>query len=88
MKNVILATTLIAMASTFAAPSFAMDNPVNESRAKIDRILAKQKAQSTVPATQSQRAVTLSVQKPPVTLDRYEAARERLFGDRAGPAGR
>ncbi len=87
MKNVILAATLAAIASAAAAPGFAMDNPVNESRAKIERILAKQNGVMAQPAAPKFRTLTLSM-KEPVHLDRYEAAKQRLFGDRSGPSGR
>jgi len=46
MKTLTLAATFVAMTTTFAAPSFAMDNPVAESRAKIESVLALQKATS------------------------------------------
>ena len=87
MKNVILAAALVAIASSASAPSLAMDNALAESHAKIERILAKQKSVMAKPAAPTVRVTTLSM-KEPVQLDRYEAAKARLFSGRTGPAGK
>jgi hypothetical protein len=87
MKTAILAAAIVATASTVALPSIAMENVASESQAKIQRILAKQKGENVRPAKSAGRAITFTMKKP-VALDRHEAAKIRLFADRAGPSGK
>jgi len=87
MKTLTLAATLVVATATFAAPGFAMDNPVAESRAKIESVLASHKAKPTFGAVATIRATTFSA-KNPVHLNRYQLAHKRLFANRSGPSGR
>lgn len=85
--QITLASTLVALTATFAAPSFAMDNPVNESRAKIERILSAQKGVSQDRRGTSVRATTFSA-KQPTTVNKYDGVLQRLFRNQHVPSGR
>ncbi len=87
MKTTLLALTLAAATASVSAPGFAMDNPVSQSRALIERTLAAQEAASTDRTAPTVRATTFNTKKP-VILDRSETAFDRLFGFRHGPSGR
>ena len=87
MKTTLLALTLAAVTASVTAPSFAMDNPVSQSRTLIERALSSQKAASTDRTATTVRATTFNTKKP-VALDHSETAFDRLFGFRHGPSGR
>jgi len=85
MKNLTLTAALIAVTTTFAVPSFAMDNPVAESRAKTASVLASQKASSKNHAATVVRATTFSAKKTG-QLDRFQLDAQRPFGSPKGIA--
>ncbi len=72
MKTAIFVSALIAATTTFAATGYAMENVGIDSQAKIQRILADQRAATPAPARQH-HVMTLSVKKT-MKFDRYEAA--------------
>jgi len=89
MKNVTLTAALIAVATTFAAPSFAMDNQAAKSLAKVQSLWAQQKAAPAAPSAPTLRATTFSAKnsaKDAVT--NKNSAHYRLFRNRTRPAGR
>lgn len=85
MRTVTLAAAIAALTVT-AAPAFAMDNPVNYSRDKVEMILDHQDGKAMTHETKSVVASTTA--REGRALDRYSLAKERLFGFRSEPSGR
>ena len=89
MRTAPTAAALAAAVLAFgAAPALAMDNPVKDSRAKIERVLGDQ-YNSNHYAPKGKRKVVVSTKiGAERELNRYELAHYRLFGSRSGPSGR
>jgi len=78
---------LIAVATTFAAPSFAMDNQASNSLAQVQNLWAEQKAAPANLNVSTVRATTFSAKNSPKSTYKDDA-HSRLFRDRTKPAGR
>lgn len=93
MKKITLAAAVLAVSASFAAPSFAMENPVAERRAKIEKALQAQKYASYDRRTPTVRTTTFGTKpqkntKTQKNLKRSDKIIKRLFGNRPGPSGR